>query len=43
MLPFLLKRLLAAIPVMAVVAIVVFAILRLTPGTMPLPFLIGLM
>jgi len=32
MLPFLLKRLLAALPVMAVVAIVVFAILRLTPG-----------
>jgi len=32
MLSFLLKRLFAALPVMAVVAIVVFAILRLTPG-----------
>jgi len=31
-LSFLLKRLLAALPVMAVVAVVVFAILRLTPG-----------
>jgi len=32
MLAFILKRLLAALPVMAVVAVVVFAILRLTPG-----------
>lgn len=32
MLPYILKRLLATIPVMAIVAVFVFALLRLTPG-----------
>ncbi|MEY8837555.1 ABC transporter permease, partial [Cribrihabitans sp. XS_ASV171] len=32
MLPYVLKRVLSAIPVMIIVAVVIFALLRLTPG-----------
>ena len=35
MLSFIFRRVLAVVPVMAMVAVIVFAILRLTPGTRP--------